>query len=266
MALPRSAGVSAAQLNLKTAGLSVNMTLRAACVRLSTGLQLSATAIAGDLNVTVATVMAHLSAAGIQTPKRPKLLRDTTPEELRSTLRQGASKQEASQQFGVSIGTVTRFLLSEVGLHQEWTEKRYAMHQQYTRNRWTALLSGNQAANLKLLRSIAPDAYAWLYRNDREWLSAVNQSRVSRPYSGGRNVNWQIRDQQMVAITQVAIDGLLLSNPSRTIQMTNLLQLVPQLKPFIKKLDALPRTQALLNQWIHRRRQISEDLFRTSQD
>lgn len=256
--------VTAEQLDHATAGLPVNTLLRDACVRLSTIQRLSATAIANQLGVTVATVMAHLSATGIQTPKRPKLLRGTKPEELRAALRHGVSKQEASQQFGVSVGTVTRFLLSEVGLHQEWTRTRHELNQQYTRGSWSALLSGNQAATLKLLRSIEPDTYAWLYRNDREWLKSANQSRLSRPYSGGRSVNWEIRDQQMIALTQVAIDGLLQSNPNRYIHMTDLLQLVPQLKPFINKLDTLPRTQFLLNQCVQRRSRNTEDLFKTS--
>ena len=237
---------------------SVNMSLRSACVELSTERQLSATSIAAHLGVTVATVMAHLSSSGIQTPKRPKLLRGAILDELKSALREGVSKEEASHRFGISTGTVTRFLLSEVGLHQQWTKQRYALNQQLMRDRWTALLSGNQDANLKLLRSIAPDAYAWLYRNDREWLRATNHSRRSRPYNGGRSANWIVRDQKMFALTQLALEELWNRNPKKHIQICDLLQLAPLLKPFINKLDALPLTQSLLNKYIHRRNRTRE--------
>lgn len=257
-----STPVADEQLPLDSKAELVNSVFRTECVRLATEQKLSATAIASQLGVAVATVITHLAAAGIQTQKRPKILRNGLPDELKSILREGASKQEASVQFGISVETVTRFLFSEVGLHQEWTAKRFERHQQHARERWTELLSGNRYAKLILLRSIAPDAYAWLYRNDREWLNSSNQDRLSRPFSGGRIVDWESRDQELATKTQIAIDGLEKLKSGKKIYMTRLLQDVPQLKPYINKLDLLPRTQHLLNQYMCRHKGRSDDQIR----
>lgn len=141
------------------------------------------------------------------------------------------------------------------------SQERFDLHRQTQRDRWNAVLSGNHGATLQLLRSIEPDTHAWLCRNDQEWLRSVNQARPSLPNSGERSVDSEIQDQKLFSLTQAALDGLLRVSPNRSIRMTDLLQLVPHLKPFVDKLDTLPRTQLLLNQCVQRRSRIAEDLF-----
>jgi Tn7-like transposition protein D len=241
---------------------SIDYELRDACIQLATIEGLTATAIANKLAVTVTTVISHLAASGISTPKRPKVLRGIKFDELVAALRLGLSKKEAAEKFGVSVVSVTRILLSVVGLHQEWVQIRDELTRKNMRLRWAALLSGNRTATQKLLRSIEPATFAWLYRNDREWLGTANQGKFIRPSNGGRAVNWQERDQNMFLIAQTALRDLLSSHPCRHVRLTDLISLAPQLKPYVSKLDALPKTQLLLQNFLRYQSQAVPDLFR----
>jgi transposase len=243
---PSSDGETA--IKLKTP--SIDFDLRDSCVRLSTTELLTATAIANRLDVTVTTVIAHLAAAGIRTPKRPKVLRGKKHSELLAALRDGISKQEAAEKIGASIGTVTRFLLSEVGLHQEWTQARDKLIREKMRLRWKALVSGNLTSAQKFLRAIEPGTYAWLYRNDREWLRTSSQGSNINPRPGGRSVDWAARDEQMSLILGAAIRELVSNSRGRHIHLTELISHATQLKPYINKMDALPRTHLMLKQFM----------------
>jgi hypothetical protein len=59
-----------------------------------------------------------------------------------------------------------------------------------------ALRQKNQAGGLKDIRKLRPDLFAWLYRNDREWLSRNQPQRIQ---TGIRRpqVDWAKRDEEL---------------------------------------------------------------------
>lgn len=251
--------------DLETKVSSVRSTAREAfrgtCVELAINQGLSATAIAKQLQVTVTTVAAHLAEANIQTPKRPKTIRGPVRERLMTSLLRGESKQEAATAAGVSIESVTRFLLSEVGLHNTWTQMRRDQIRIDHRNRWEQLLQGNVNAPIKLLRSLAPNTYAWLYRHDRNWLHVAQYDRQSLTFKGGRYIDWEQRDVDLAGQIVAALNAWPAERPTHRMKTTDLLQRIPSLKAYLNQLDKLPRTQLLLRERTHQRSRQSSDMF-----
>lgn len=92
------------------------------------------------------------------------------------------------------------------------------------------------------MRGLAPATYAWLYRNDREWLQAHTPEPVSRATNAGRGTIWIQRDADLsVAVSRAAVE-LASHRDRQRILLWKLYQAVPALKPKLRVLDRLPRT------------------------
>ncbi len=87
-----------------------------------------------------------------------------------SMLRRGADKADAAKFAGVSIQSITRLLLTEVGLHGAWTHERQERARKHARRAWSNLCESSGYLGVKWMRSVEPAIFAWLYRNDRAWL------------------------------------------------------------------------------------------------
>jgi DNA-binding CsgD family transcriptional regulator len=227
--------------------------LRESCVKLAQQEGATSSAIAKQLKVTVATVMAHLTAAGIQPKRRPKVLDAKKQARLHRLLRQGAEKAEVAHDIGISIGTVTRFLLTEVSLHEQWRTARFRNAQIHARSTWTRLLKCNPSATIKLLRALSPEVYAWLYRNDRTWLMETNGQRPASKHIAKSPVDWQARDQTLSARIQASLAQADMASKSGRMSVPELVQLVPELKAYLNQLPRLPMTQRALTLITHRR-------------
>lgn len=236
--------------------------LRQSCIKLAQQEGATSSAIAKELKVTVATVMAHLTAAGIQPKRRPKVLDEEKQARLHRLLRQGAEKAEVAQDIGISIGTVTRFLLTEVGLHEQWRTARHKHSQTHARSVWSRLLKRAPAATIKLLRALSPEVYAWLYRNDRTWLMETNRQRPATKHIAKSPVNWQARDQALSARIQTSLAEADLARKNGRMSVPKLVQLVPELKAYLNQLSRLPMTQRALTLITYQRdKQVSEPLL-----
>lgn len=135
---------------------------------------ISLTAAAKLAGVDYATIAAWVSRHAVQPPRRPKKLTSSTWERLVSELRSGADKKVVARSFKVSVVTVTRVLRTVPGLQDHWHAIRHEHMRANARDAW-GLITGMQAyVGIKALRRLQPAAYAWLYRNDREWLNACS--------------------------------------------------------------------------------------------
>jgi hypothetical protein len=101
---------------------------------------------------------------------------------------------------------VTRILRSEVGLQKEWHEARFCLAREHAKSSWVATTAAFPDLGLKALRNIEPAAYAWLYRNDRTWLSENSiQSRLPPRMPSKERVDWHARDLILsAAVTNIA--------------------------------------------------------------
>lgn len=110
---------------------------------------------------------------------------------------------------------------------------------------WSSLFEENPTAGTKLLRSILPSVYTWLYRHDREWLKA----NMPPPHHGisPPRVDWKRRDLLLSeAAKREAID--LKNAASAPIQVTvsAVGRAIGQLPIIQKHLDRLPLTAQVL--------------------
>ena len=74
---------------------------------------------------------------------------------------------------------------------------------------WQYLVKSNPDHSRKQLRALAPAQFAWLYRNDREWLAENQPRRITNRGRQGCRVDWQDRDQRLSLDAKATIQRLL---------------------------------------------------------
>ncbi len=113
------------------------------------------------------------------------------------------------------------------------------------REKWLTLQLEHPEAPKTTLRQMAPATYARLYKNDREWLNQ-NSPTLRVPVSCNNRVDWQHRDQQVLAQVQDVVQLLLkaevpirvtLGRIGKTLDLQALLE---------KHIDKMPLTKAYL--------------------
>lgn len=203
----------------------------------------SITKCATTLGIDVKTAMAWAAQAGRQTKRRPKSLKGDSLKQLVEMLRDGADKADAAQRFGISVGTVTQILRSEVGLQAQWHQARHMSAQRQARSAWTSASASAESPGVKTIRGLQPAAYAWLYRNDKLWL--IEQCRLLKqpcmPKKRHR-VDWHKRDIELSADVRRVVEELKAQSSRQRIKLWQLCQLLPNLKAKIGALDKLPLT------------------------
>ena len=207
------------------------------------------------------TALIWASKAGIAISRRPqKLSTDVRANAIRE-LRKGADKVQVASRAGVSVGTVTRLLLSEEKLHADWSEARSEKARAHARTLWLELLQSSGNLGVKWMRTMDPRTYAWLYRNDRAWLDAhkpdpLPESQRSRPPS----VDWVARDEQLCILVREAALRLMEKQGVSRIHLWQLCQQIPDLRAKQAQLSRLPRTLEAIKAALSAHRP-SQDLF-----
>lgn len=213
----------------------------------------SATGVARRLAVDVSTVMAWLATAGVAPTRRAKKLKTPLRDRLLTMLRGGSDKAVVASELAISITTVTRYLRTEPSLRAAWTDSRREALRNEHRTAWAKLLSGNPQTGTPTLRSINARSYAWLYRNDRSWLSSAIASR-ELPIPGGARLNWDARDGQLaLAVRATAAEQARLTGKARC-TIAWLCSSIPDLRPKLGTLDQLPLTMRAIQEvaWVRK--------------
>jgi hypothetical protein len=121
---------------------------------------------------------------------------------------------------------------------------------------WLSLREENPEAGGKLLRSLLPRVYMWLYRNDGEWLKAYMPPR-KQTVSPSR-VDWENRDTQWAIAAKLSAERLK-NAPERPVQITvaAIARDIGQLANIQKHLDKLPLTAQVLAEVVETREQFA---------
>lgn len=212
---------------------------------------ISMRAAAKVIGIDTATAMVWAAQQGIPTSHRAKVLKTAIRNDLVTRLQDGMDKLEAARLFGISVTTVTHVLRSEVGLHMAWETARFEKRTDYTRKAWQALVVEHGMWGTKAVRNENPAVYAWLYRNDREWLKqhlppAVSQSRRKS------SVDWDARDVELSMAVEKAALQINCHQKHRTLRLWQIYQAVPELKAKLSVLSRLPLTKMVVNRLIGR--------------
>ncbi len=224
----------------------------------------SARMAAAAIGIDVGTAMSWAAQAGLSISRRPKKLVAELRQRTIAELQKGIDKAVVAANAQVSVVTITKLLLSEVGLHASWRQAREHRARAKAREIWVHHLQTHPGVGTKFLRALEPAPYAWLYRNDRTWLDSHKPDQQALPArSGGLHVLWDERDLTLSAEVKQAAQSLRRGAGTRQIKLWQIYQAIPALKAKIAALDRLPLTRRAIDQAIQRHgaKSAAPDLF-----
>ncbi len=217
--------------------------------------RMSLRAAARYLGIDVGTAMMWAAKLGLQISRRPKYLCADIRAAIVAKLRNGEDKKVLSAEFDVSVSTITRLLLTEPKLDFEWHEARRERRLSEARRCWMDLCTEFPHLGLKLLRSLQPATYMWLYRNDRFWLQQHIPTAISARPNVSVRVKWDERDRELSAQIEYLASLLLASQGAgRRIYLWQLYQQLPELKAKLSCLERLPLTKIVIERVVGGRR------------
>lgn len=211
---------------------------------LATGLSTSAASSAAGIDTTTGMVWA--ASTGLTTPRRPKVLKGDRRASLIKLLRKGVSKSDAARHGKVSVQTVTTLLRTEVGLHEAWRLAEFENTRRRHRRIWQRVITKNPLSGVKAARMAEPATYAWLYRNDRDWLNERAGDMAKAVRHSQPRVDWDRRDRELADLVRETALHLVEVENVRRIRLPQLYQRIPELKAKLNTLDRLPLTHAAI--------------------
>jgi hypothetical protein len=222
----------------------------------------SISAAAKKMGIDTNTALAWAAKQGIGVQRRPKKLTQEVRVQTIGKLLLGADKADAANFAGVSIQSITRLLLTEVGLHGEWKHAREERARKHARQVWSSLCESSVGLGVKWMRSVEPGIFAWLYRNDRAWLDEHKPARLPLPSpSNGVSVDWMARDEVLSDAVRKTALQLLSEEGHHRVFFWQLYQRIPELKAKRSSLHRLPRTQQAIATALRSLPATGDDLF-----
>jgi hypothetical protein len=182
---------------------------------------------------------------------------------LIARLTHGADKADAAREFEISIVTVTQVLRSEVGLRCQWERARFQNDQSTHRESWLNNIVEHGNLGVKFIRNLNPGTYAWLYRNDRAWLTEHSPTRKQNGAALSQRVQWDKRDLKLSAAVEQAVLTLHSKCANQKLRLWHIYQEIPELKAKLDVLDRLPLTLRAIEIALDRRsaQKIQSDLL-----
>lgn len=206
----------------------------------------SVTAMARKFNIAVSTAQAWLTQEGWQTKKRPSKLHGPILHQVIAGLEQGQEPSNLSAELCLSETSIRRVLNTIVGLKVAWKEARSLATRTSARSRWHAALTLASPLGAKVARALDPSAYAWLYRNDQDWLKQNNDGARRASAGNNRVIDWGARDSELSARCQAVAKRLLERGNGRRITLVDVVKEVPELRTKLCKLERLPLTSSTI--------------------
>lgn len=185
----------------------------------------------------------RLNTAGSPRPKKLKL---NIRSRLIDRLRAGATKQSVCEEFDVTVSTINKILRAKSEVQAEWSRCRRQMVQAHHRNTWAKVCRDFPNDGVKALRARCSASYAWLYRNDRAWLS-TQVERIPKAIGKRRVVDWDLRDDDLCRKVSEAVLALYGTDQGVCLGASQLFALVPILPSALQKAERYPKTRSYLD-------------------
>ncbi|WP_082481767.1 TnsD family Tn7-like transposition protein [Pseudomonas sp. Leaf127] len=185
--------------------------------------------------------------------RRPKRLKPHLRKQLTERLSDGIAKQMVCTEFGLTISTVNKILRSEPVVLAAW--KQAQQHQQLSiqRGKWCELRSTFPKKSVKELRSCSPSTYAWLYRNDKNWLCAQTKEMPKAVRSRiSPDLEWNARDERLERLVRERLAAAYGTYQSILLTKSQLFSLVPSLASSLENRSHYPCTRAYVKSIIQR--------------
>ncbi|WP_439894945.1 TnsD family Tn7-like transposition protein [Pseudomonas syringae] len=161
---------------------------------------------------------------------RPKKLKAPIRSQLIEQLAQGLSKHAICSAFSVTVSTVNKLLRAQPELKAIWGQARFEMQLESCRHVWNSFREEFPDKGTQALRARSPATYAWLYRNDREWLSS-HATPQKEDYRRNRyQIDWAARDVQLRALIKTQLRKAYAVGPQQApLSKSRMFSLVPNL-------------------------------------
>ena len=183
-------------------------------------------------------------------------------EKLKELLDRKLSLRETARLLGVDPITVKKYA-KKLGLTTYWGKRSEADvvydnekssyssknldDKDYYRKRWNELRKQYPEMGKTQLRQVDKALFAWLYRNDREWL---NQNSPDKKVSNTvkSRVDWNQRDNEILSQIKGVVDKMLNSDEKPERITISLIGSKLSIRGLLEKhLDKLPKTKAYLD-------------------
>lgn len=191
------------------------------------------------------------AAAPTKNTPRPKRLKGELKEVLLSKLGKGIPKQKLCEEFKITVSTINRLLRAHPATNALAIEVRHSRELAEHRAQWQYLHSLHPELGVQALRNTIPSLYSWLYRNDKTWLMAEEQTFIKPAHVERHPVDWEARDSRLLSMLRTACEAVagLQRGPITT---TELYARVPMLSSCLENRDRYVLSRAYLSTVLHR--------------
>lgn len=175
---------------------------------------------------------------------KPKKMFVEVKKRVLASLAGGASKNKVCEKFGISVSTINRILRLNPIVATNISAKVSKTIKLQKREKWMIAAFSNPILGIKGIRQIIPDIYAWLYRNDKDWLTMQNRNLPSGRRGNNSSISWDDRDEDLCArITDTIIEHNIISETHRKYVVY---ELVPGLYSALESKSHYAKTRKLL--------------------
>lgn len=185
------------------------------------------------------------SNAHAPSARRPKFLKEHIRTEILTCLTKGDSKSAICSKFHITISTVNKLMRSEPLVHKAWHRNSSTREICKRRALWEETVRSHPQYTAKQIRFRVASVYAWLYRNDRQWLHDKLRELPTGRIGNHSAVDWEFRDFQLTADLAATARAL-----SKTHELPLTRQVIfsalPKLATALEKRKAFCRTRSLL--------------------
>jgi len=191
------------------------------------------------------------AAAPTKNTPRPKRLKGQLKEVLLSKLGKGIPKQKLCKELEISVSAINRLLRANPVTNALAIEARNSRELAEHRAQWQYLHNLHPELGVQALRNTIPSIYAWLYRNDKAWLMAKEQTFVKPAKVEKHPIDWEARDSRLLSMIRTAYEAItgLQRGPVTT---TELYARVPMLSSCLENRNRYPASRAFLSTVLRR--------------
>lgn len=177
---------------------------------------------------------------------------------LRKCLEAGTGLRATARELFVDTKTVV-FQMARLGLQPKWAAKPEGQSRKLnvlkvrseSRVRWMELTAAYPEASKTEIRRLVPALYAWLYRNDREWL--VTNELTRKPQCKGKSrYDWSAIDTKLSGQLVAAADDIRSASPPVRVTIASLERGVGRSGWFYSRRGKLPLSKLALDHLVEK--------------
>lgn len=155
------------------------------------------------------------------------------------------SYRATARHLGVDTNTIIKYDKNPIQMNHVTKDDSLQINQH--RADWVVLVNDNPDYSVTRLKTLKPRLYAWLYRNDYEWIMQNSPKRL-RSVKINERIDWIERDKRLVKEVQKVHADLILMTPLTRITISKISTLLRRRTMMQMHLDKLPRTKKIIEQ------------------